>query len=125
MEQMEGVRIDKWLWAVRLYKTRSLAADACRTGQVEISGRKVKPAREIHVGETVVTRVGEITRTTKVLGLIDKRVGAQAAKAFAEDLTPATEYAKRTESNFQPSGFRARGLGRPTKKERRALDGLF
>src|SRR5437868_7296655 len=104
MEQIESVRIDKWLWAVRLYKTRALAAEACRKGQVEIVGRSVKPAREIRVGEIVVTRMSEITRTTRALGLIERRVGAQAAKAFAEDLTPPTEYARQKESTVQVSG---------------------
>ena len=125
MEMPNGVRIDKWLWAVRLYKTRALAAEACRGGHVEIAGIKVKPAREVRVGETVITRMGEITRTTRVLGLIERRVGAQAAKALAEDLTPASEYAKKREPDFNPVLLRPKGLGRPTKKDRRDLEQFF
>jgi len=125
METATGVRIDKWLWAVRLYKTRALAADACRGGQVEIAGIKAKPAREVRVGETIMTRMGEITRTTKVLGVSGRRVGAQAAKELAEDLTPPSEYAKKRESNFNPALLRPKGLGRPTKKDRRDLEKFF
>ncbi len=125
MEATGSVRIDKWLWAVRLYKTRTLAAEACRAGHVQIAGTKVKPAREVRLGEIIIARLGEITRTTKVLGLIDRRVGAQAAKEFADDLTPASEYAKRREPDLIPALLRPKGLGRPTKKERRALEGLL
>lgn len=125
METASGVRIDKWLWAVRLYKTRTAAAEACRGGHVEIVGVKVKPAREVRVGETIITRMGEITRTTKVLGLVQRRVGAQMAKELAEDLTPASEYAKMREANFNPVLLRPKGMGRPTKKDRRDLEQFF
>jgi ribosome-associated heat shock protein Hsp15 len=120
-----GVRIDKWLWAVRLYKTRALAAEACRAGHVEIAGIKVKPAREVRIGETISTRIGEMTRTTKVLGLIEHRVGAQIAKGLVEDLTPASEYAKRVETKLHPVPLRPKGMGRPTKKDRRVLEKLW
>src|SRR5262245_17520072 len=125
MEMANGVRIDKWLWAVRLYKTRTLAAEACRAGHVEIAGMKVKAAREVRVGETIVTRMGEITRTTRVLGLVERRLGAPTAKEFAEDLAPRSEYEKKRDRIFQPVLLRPKGAGRPTKKERRDLEKFF
>ena len=119
-----SVRIDKWLWAVRLFKTRTLAAEACRAGHVEIAGQKVKPSRSVRVGEIISAHVGIITRTVRVLGLIEKRVGASIVNQHAEDLTPALEYEKlkerRAEPRFYPPGF-----GRPTKKHRRAVDGFL
>ena len=107
---------------MRLYKTRGLAVEACRAGWVEISGVTVKPARVVRVGEVVMSRHDEITRTTKVLGLIAQRVGAQVAKDFAEDLTPTSEYAKRQTARSDSVAFRPKGQGRPTKKERRVME---
>jgi ribosome-associated heat shock protein Hsp15 len=123
-----GVRIDKWLWAVRIYKTRTLAADACRNGRVTINGQPLKPSREVRINELVVAQTGDLTRTTKVLGLLERRVGASAVKQFAEDLTPASEYEKKREPVLQPLFFRPKGAGRPTKKDRRdlkKLDGIL
>lgn len=125
MQGRESVRIDKWLWAVRLYRTRSLATEACRGGHVEVGGTKVKPAREIRIGETIVTRIGDVTRTTRVLGLIERRVGAPAVKSFAEDLTPPEEYQRHRKPDFQPVALRPKGTGRPTKKERRQMEKLW
>jgi ribosome-associated heat shock protein Hsp15 len=116
------IRVDKWLWAVRVFKSRSLATDACRAGKVEIGGQKVKASRAVRVHEIISTQLGIITRTVKVLGLIERRVGAQAAKQFAEDLTPESEYAKLKNPNFQPALVHPKGLGRPTKKNRRLLE---
>lgn len=122
MEDAGSVRLDKWLWAVRLYKTRSLAAEACRGGHVTIGSATVKPSREVRVGETITTTHEALTRTTRVLGLTVRRVGAPAAKQLAEDLTPPEEYAKRSERNLQPVPVRPKGAGRPTKKERRVME---
>ncbi|MBM3839222.1 MAG: RNA-binding S4 domain-containing protein [Verrucomicrobia bacterium] len=122
--ELSEVRIDKWLWAVRLYKTRTMAADACRAGHIEIGGHAVKPSRSVRVGEIISARVGIITKTVKVLGLIDRRVGAPVAKLHLEDLTPPSEYAKLTEVRHQPV-FHPPGLGRPTKKNRRAIERLL
>jgi ribosome-associated heat shock protein Hsp15 len=116
------VRIDKWLWAVRVFKTRSLATDACRNGRVTIGGQSTKPSRDVHIGETIVVQKDEMTRTFKVLGLLEKRVGAQVAKQYMEDLTPPSEFQKKREPNFVPPMYRPKGAGRPTKKDRRALD---
>ena len=112
------MRIDKWLWAVRLYKTRSLAAEVCRNGHVLVNGQRAKPSRDLHVGETVTARTGSIQRIVKVLGFPPNRVGAKLVSQFLEDLTPASEYEKPRE--FPPPQFTwAKGAGRPTKKARR------
>ena len=119
------VRLDKWLWAVRLYKTRSLATEACRLGRVTIAGQTVKPARSVHPGEVVVAKTGDLTRTYQVLALVEQRVGAPAVKEFATDLTPAEEYARRREAVLEPVFAWPKGQGRPTKRDRRRLDEML
>jgi ribosome-associated heat shock protein Hsp15 len=121
---MESMRIDKWLWAVRLYKTRSLAIAACRAGHVKIGGRSVKPSREVHVGDVICALTGQLNRTVRVVALLDQRVGARLVGQHLEDLTPPEEYASvraeaRTRIQFP------KGWGRPTKKQRRQWEGLF
>ena len=119
------VRIDKWLWAVRLYKTRSLAIQACRGGHVTISGQTVKPSRAIRLGEVIAARTGELLRTVKVTDIIDRRVGPKLASDFMEDLTPADEYLRVMQKREQGGvPQRPKGTGRPTKKERRQLEAL-
>lgn len=118
------VRIDKWLWAVRLYKTRTLAAEACKSGHVEIAGQKVKPSRLVRIHEVISAKTVMIIKTVKVLGLVERRVGAQLAKQHVEDLTPASEYAKLKEMNTRPVYYQP-GFGRPTKKNRRAFERLL
>lgn len=118
------VRIDKWLWAVRVYKTRSLAIAACDAGHVKIDGQRVKPARTLRVGDVLNVQVGDISRTLKVTATLDRRVSAAAAKAFVEDLTPPTEYEKAREPRLEPLFHRPKGAGRPTKRDRRLLDQL-
>lgn len=123
------VRMDKWLWSVRLFKTRSLAAEACAAGKVRISGQPVKPARSVHPGEQLTVALtiptGVLTRTVKVVGLIDKRVGAKLVPNYLEDLTPAEELAKLTEKPALAEGYRPPGAGRPTKRDRRILQSYF
>jgi ribosome-associated heat shock protein Hsp15 len=122
------VRIDKWLWAVRIYKTRSLATAACREGQVKIGEQTVKPSRDVKLNDLILAKTGDITRTLKVIGLLEQRVGAPLVKEFAEDLTPASEFEKRRDPMLQPLFRRPKGTGRPTKKDRRQmgkLDGFF
>ena len=122
--QPAQVRLDKWLWAVRVFKTRSLAADACRAGHVKIGGQPVKPAHGVKVGEIITAQVGPITRTVKALGLIEQRVCAKTAALYMEDLTPPEEYKKRREPEAAPLVVWPKGQGRPTKKDRRLLGGL-
>src|SRR5437867_2646729 len=112
------VRMDKWLWSVRLFKTRSRAVEACAAGKVQINGVAVKPSRSVRAGDIIVAMTGEITRTVRVLALTEKRIGPKLASQYCEDLTPASEYAKAKEKFFPTFGFRPKGSGRPTKKER-------
>ena len=115
-------RIDKWLWAARIFKTRSIAADAIKNGRVTIQGVNVKPSRMVKVGEVVSVRKPPVTYSFKILKTIEQRVGAKLIPEIYENVTPADQY-ELLEMN-RISGFvnRQRGTGRPTKKERRALD---
>lgn len=125
-QSVQEVRIDKWLWAVRLYKTRTLATNACRAGHVKINGESVKPSRNIHLNEVLTARAGELNRTVKVLGLLEQRVGPKLVGKFLEDLTPAAEYLRVAQDREQPRApRRPKGAGRPTKKERRQLEELM
>ena len=115
-------RLDKWLWAARIYKTRTLAADACKNGRVAINGAQAKPSRTVKAGDKVDVKKSPITYTFRVKQPIEKRVGAKLLPDVLENITSAEQYELREMSRI--SGFvdRARGTGRPTKKDRRALD---
>lgn len=115
-------RIDKWLWAARIFKTRSLAADACKNGRVTFNGSTIKPSRMIKEGDTVHVKKSPITYSFKVLKAIEQRVGTKLIPEIYENVTDPKQYELLEMSRI--SGFvdRARGTGRPTKKERRALD---
>lgn len=115
-------RIDKWLWAARIYKTRTLASDACKNGRITINGALAKPSRTVKVGDKVEVKKSPITYLFRVLQTIEKRVGAKLLPEVFENVTPPEQY-ELLEMN-RISGFvdRARGTGRPTKKDRRALD---
>jgi ribosome-associated heat shock protein Hsp15 len=120
----DEVRIDKWLWAVRVYKTRSLATEAIRNGRVKVGGQVVKPSREVHLNDEIDIHLGIYHKTVKVTGLLHNRVGAALVPNYLEDLTPQEEYDKlKTQQEMKPE-FRPRGLGRPTKKHRRLIDHL-
>ena len=118
----EQARIDKWLWAVRIYKTRSIAAEACKKGHVSIGERTAKPAHNVRVGDIVNVKKTPITYSFKVLQCAEHRVGAKLVPELMENVTPQEQYNILEMSKM--SGFvdRARGTGRPTKKERRDLD---
>ena len=118
----EVARIDKWLWAARIFKTRSIAADACKNGRVTIEGVNVKPSRVVKVGEVVAVRKPPITYSFRILKTIEQRVGAKLLPEIYENVTTPDQY-ELLEMN-RISGFvdRARGTGRPTKKDRRAMD---
>jgi ribosome-associated heat shock protein Hsp15 len=126
MDPAGEIRLDKWLWAVRLYKTRSLATAACRAGHVKINGETVKPSRNVRLSDVITARIGELNRTVKVLGLLQQRVGPKLVDQYLEDQTPAAEYLRVAEDRLQPHApRRPKGTGRPTKKERRQLDELI
>ena len=118
----DQARIDKWLWAVRIYKTRSIAAEACKKGHVSIGERTAKPAHNVRVGDIVNVKKTPITNSFKVLQCAEHRVGAKLVPELMENVTPQEQYNILEMSKM--SGFvdRARGTGRPTKKERRDLD---
>lgn len=121
----EEARIDKWLWAARIFKTRSIAADACKNGRVTVGGTNVKPSRIVKVGETVSVRKPPITYSFKILQAIEQRVGAKLIPQVYENVTTPDQYELLEMTRI--SGFvdRARGTGRPTKKERRSLDAFI
>jgi ribosome-associated heat shock protein Hsp15 len=116
------MRLDQWLWAVRIYKTRSLAAEAIRGGHVTVGGESAKPAREVRGGDLIAARVNQMTRTVRVLDAPKSRVGAKLVPQYLEDLTPLEEYQRRREANLLPPGFRPKGMGRPTKRDRRDME---
>lgn len=118
----EQARIDKWLWAVRIYKTRSIAAEACKKGHVSIGDRNAKPAHNIRVGDIINVKKAPVTYSFRVLKCAENRVGAKLVPELMENVTPQEQYEILEMSKI--SGFvgRARGTGRPTKKERRELD---
>ena len=121
---MKKIRIDKWLWSVRVFKSRTLATNACKSGQVKIEEVPVKASAAVEVGQKVQVRKNGFDLEFKVIKLIEKRVGASLAVECYEDLTPASELNK-FRSWFVGKGqaeMRERGAGRPTKKERRELD---
>lgn len=117
-----SARIDKWLWAARIFKTRTLAADACKNNRVSINGVSVKPSHVIKLGETIDVKKPPITYSFKVLKTIEQRVGAKFIPQIYENVTDAKQYELLEMSRI--SGFvdRARGTGRPTKKDRRSMD---
>jgi ribosome-associated heat shock protein Hsp15 len=119
LEVTNEPRIDKWLWAVRLFKTRSLAAKACRDGHVLIASQRAKPARSVHAGEIIMAKTGGVQRTVKVIAFPPSRIAAKLVPDFLEDLTPAAEYEKAREAMRPPQFAWAKGAGRPTKKNRR------
>lgn len=121
-EPKNEVRIDKWLWAVRLFKTRSIAIEACKKGRVSIKGVTIKPSRSIKVGDVIEVRRPPVTYSFEVLNLSENRMGAKLVPEFMKDVTSASQLEILEMSKM--SGFvdRARGTGRPTKKDRRELD---
>jgi ribosome-associated heat shock protein Hsp15 len=118
----QGVRIDKWLWAVRIFKTRSQATLACKAGKVRIDETVVKPSREVRHEEIISVRIGPLLKKIKVIGLLENRVSAKLVAGFMEDLTPAEEYENLKVNRNTGFEHRARGLGRPTKKSRREIE---
>lgn len=121
----EETRIDKYLWSIRVYKTRSDATDACKGGKIRINGSDVKPSKTVKAGDTITVRKGAVTYSYKVLAPIDKRQGAKLVSEFAENITPKEELDKLKSPVETFFLKRDRGTGRPTKKERRQMDSLW
>lgn len=119
---MSEARVDKWLWAVRIFKTRTIAAEACKKNRVMINGVQIKPSRMVKVGDVIQVKKPPIVYSFKVLQAIEKRVGAKLVPEMMENVTPPDQYEILEMGKI--SGFidRSRGMGRPTKKDRRDLD---
>lgn len=122
---MPEARIDKWMWAARIFKTRTIAAEACKKGRISINGSQVKPARMVKPGDVVQVRKPPVTYSFKVLQAIEKRVGAKLVPEIMENVTTPDQYELLEMSKINGFVDRARGTGRPTKKERRDLDEFF
>jgi ribosome-associated heat shock protein Hsp15 len=122
---MSEVRIDKYLWAIRVYKTRTDATDACKGGKIRINGLDIKPSKTVKVGDVITARKGSVTYTYKVLDLLEKRVGAKLVENYALNQTPAEELEKLRAPIETFFLKRDRGAGRPTKKDRRQMDLLW
>lgn len=124
---MDVARIDKWLWAVRVYKTRAEATDACRGSAVRLNGNIAKASAKVRIGDTIIARTKALTRTLHVVGLTEKRVGAALTPEYFEDQTPESEHAVAREkrANARRFVFKGESGGRPTKKNRRELERLL
>ena len=127
MSQKAGaVRIDKWLWATRQFKTRSQAMEACRTGKVKVNGTSAKPSKSVGLGEIITFRKNGIGKKVEILGLVNKRVGANLVSEYLEDLTPQHELeAEKKRRCERILAGRPTGMGRPTKSQRRAFEKFF
>ena len=119
------VRVDKYLWAMRIYKTRSIATDACKCGRVKINGVEVKPSRMFHVGDIFTVRKGPITYTYRILQLWGNRLGAKMVPEYLQDITPKEQLEILELARFAAQSGRDRGTGRPTKKDRRDIEQFF
>ena len=123
MENEENiVRMDKWLWAARLFKTRSLAADAIKGGKVKIDGNPVKPSREVKEGDVIQVQIDQLHKVVEVKTVIKNRVSAKQVPEVYNDLTPKEEYERIEFMHAYKAEWRDRGAGRPTKKERRMIE---
>ncbi len=122
---MDSIRIDKYLWAIRVYKTRSEATDACGGNKVRVGGAVAKPSKAVKIGDEIEIHKGPAVLTYKVLQLAENRMGAQLVPDYAQDLTPESERAKFHAPKETIVLKRDKGAGRPTKKDRRVLDALM
>lgn len=119
------MRVDKYLWCVRYFKTRSLATTACRQGKVKINGTSVKPSREVYAMDKILVRKNQIDYEIEVLDLPSSRVGAKIAGLYVNDITPKEAFEKLELLKYSKDYYRKKGTGRPTKKDRRDIDDLL
>jgi len=116
------MRIDKYLWCIRVFKTRSIATAACKKGQVKLNQNSVKPSKEVFGDELILVRKNQINYQIKVLDLPQSRVGAKLVDLYRKDVTPKEEFEKTELLKFAKDYYRKKGTGRPTKKDRRDID---
>ena len=123
LASIDKLRVDKWLWMIRLFKTRTAASDACTAGKVKINGVNCKPSREVKIGDELQVRIGQLLKTVHITAFPKNRIPAKLVLDFYEDKTPQEEYEriKMLSSRFES---REHGIGRPTKRDRRQLDYL-
>ncbi len=124
-KEIEKLRIDKYLWAIRLFKTRTLAADACKAGKVKLNGQNIKPSAVVKIGDVYQVTKGIERKQIEVVGLLENRVDAKTAVTMYKDLTPVEETHSFKSMFYAPTLRRDRGTGRPTKKDRRETDSLL
>ena len=124
LKEEEKLRIDKYLWSIRIFKTRSLATEACKAGKVKLNGQNIKPSYVVKVGDIYHVQKGIERKVLKVLGLSGRRTDAKTAVAFYEDLTPVEDTHSFKSVFHAPMLKRDRGMGRPTKRDRREIDDL-
>lgn len=125
MEAEDDMRLDKWLWSVRVYKTRRLAIEACRSGRVSLNGEVAKPSRSVKRGDEIEARTRSFDRKVRVTSLPQRRVGAKLVPDFLDDLTPQEEYDRGRKTAVEGILGRDRGSGRPSKRDRREIDRLL
>jgi len=125
MDQESNSRIDKWLWSVRIFKTRSIAVEYCKKGRVLMNDHPIKPSKELRIGDVVFVRKPPITYSFRVKGIPKNRIGAKLVSDFIENITPREELQKIDPSFMAFYGNRERGTGRPTKKDRRTIDTIL
>lgn len=116
------MRIDKYLWCIRVFKTRSIATEACKKGHVKVDDSSVKPSKEIYGNEIITVRKNQINHQIEVLGVPDSRVGAKLVQIYRKDVTPKEEFDKFELLKYSKDYYRKKGTGRPTKKDRRDID---
>jgi ribosome-associated heat shock protein Hsp15 len=117
------MRIDKYLWCIRVFKTRTIATTACKKGQVKIDNSNIKPSKEVYGDELILVRKNQINYQIKVLDLPDSRVGAKLVDLYRKDITPKEEFEKNELLKYSKDYYRKKGTGRPTKKDRRDIEG--
>jgi len=119
------MRIDKYLWTVRYFKTRNQAAEACKKGHVSINNSKIKPSKEVFIGDAITVRKNQISYELRVLDIPKNRVGAKLVDSYRKDTTPAEAFEVNDLLKYAKSYYRKKGIGRPTKKDRRDIEGYL
>lgn len=119
------MRVDKFLWCVRYFKTRSLATNACKTGKVKVKGANVKPSREVYPQDIITIRKNQINYQIEILDVPTSRLGAKLVGLYVNDITPKEEFEKTELLKYSKDYYRKKGVGRPTKKDRRDIDDWF
>ena len=117
------MRIDKYLWCIRVFKTRTIATTACKKGQVKIENKNIKPSKEVFGDELILVRKNQINYQIKVLDLPESRIGAKLVDLYRKDSTPKEEFEKNELLKYSKDYYRKKGAGRPTKKDRRDIEG--